>query len=183
MRTLPRISTTGKLNSSSYNNKGFTLIELIVVIIIMSVLLVFAMPRMSGFIFQDDTDQMIRWLVIKARSLRNRAVEQQKDYFLNIDIDNSRLWVTDETIDTEEAMNKASENGFSLPESVVIRDVVYPGIGKALQGTVVISFRKQGYADQAVIHIRDQDDRNVSLMVEAFLPSVRWVEDYAETYR
>ena len=168
---------------TQHSSKGFTLIELIVVIVIMSVLLVFTVPRMSGFIFQDDTDQIVRWLVIKGRALRNGAVEQQKDYFLNIDIDNSKLWVTDETIDTEEAMEKAYKNSFSLPETVVIRDVVYPGAGKALQGSVAISFHKQGYADQAIIHIRDDDDRNVSLMVEAFLPSVRWVEEYVEAFR
>ncbi|MFH2063850.1 MAG: prepilin-type N-terminal cleavage/methylation domain-containing protein [Pseudomonadota bacterium] len=165
------------------NNKGFTLIELIVVIIIMSVMLVFATPRLSGFIFPDDTNEIIRWLVVKARLLRNNAVQHQKHYYLNIDIDNSRLWVTDESVDTEEALKKAYENSYPLPESVRLLDVEFPGRGKVLQGTVEISFNKQGYADPAIIHIGGPDDRKVSLMIEAFLPSVKWVEEYVEAFR
>ena len=182
-----KISITGKLNNRLIlkikNNQGFTLIELIVVVIIMSVMLVFATPRLSGFIFPDDTNKIVRWLVIKARLLRNSAVQQQKNFFLNIDIDNNRLWVTDESVDTEEALNKAMENSFSLPESVRFLDVEFPGRGKTLQGTVEIAFNKQGYSDQAIIHIEGDDDRKISLLVEAFLPSVKWVEDYVEAFR
>jgi len=164
-------------------NSGFTLIELIVVVIIMSVMLVFAIPRLSGFIFPDDTNKIVRWIVVKARMLRNNAVQHQKDYVLNLDIDNNRLWIADESMDTEEALKTAQDNGYSLPETVRLIDVVFPGQGKVIQGTVEIRFTKKGYSDQAIIHIEGSDDRKVSLFVEAFLPSVKWVEEYVETFR
>jgi len=164
-------------------NNGFTLIELIVVVIIMSVMLVFAGPRLSGFIFPDDTNKIVRWLIVNARSLRSNAVQQQKNYTLNLDIDNNRLWVADESMDTEEALKKAYEKSYSLPETVRLLDVEFPGRGRVLQGTAEISFYKKGYSDQAIIHIQGLDDRKVSLLVESFLPSVKWVEEYVDTFR
>jgi prepilin-type N-terminal cleavage/methylation domain-containing protein len=164
-------------------DKGFTLIELIVVVIIMSVMLVFAAPRLSGFIFPDDTNKVVRWLIVKSRLLKSNAVQGQKDYTLNLDIDNNRLWIADESMDTEEALKKAYDQSYSLPDTVRLLDVEYPGRGRVLQGTAEISFYKKGYSDQAIIHIEGGDDRKVSLLVEAFLPSVKWVEDYVETFR
>jgi len=164
-------------------NSGFTLIELIVVVIIMSVMLVFATPRLSGFIFPDDTNKIVRWIVVKARMLRNNAVQQQKDYVLNLDIDNNSLWIADESMDTEEALKLAHENGYPLPETVRLLDVEFPGQGKVTQGTAEIRFNKKGYADQAIVHIQGSDDRKISLFVEAFLPSVTWVEEYVEAFR
>lgn len=164
-------------------NSGFTLIELIVVVIIMSVMLVFATPRLAGFIFPDDTNKIVRWIVVKARMLRNNAVQHQKDYILNLDIDNNSVWIADESMDTEEALKLAHENGYPLPETVRLLDVEFPGQGKVIQGTAEIRFNKKGYSDQAIVHIQGSDDRKVSLFVETFLPSVTWVEEYAEAFR
>ncbi|MFO7560982.1 MAG: type II secretion system protein, partial [Desulfobacterales bacterium] len=85
-------------------NSGFTLIELIVVIVILSVLLVFAMPRFSSFIFTDNTDRIARWVIFKAGSLKNRAVKEQKQYVINVDLDNNRFWITDESMLDEETL-------------------------------------------------------------------------------
>ncbi len=163
-------------------NSGFTLIELIVVIVIMSIMLVFAAPQFSGFIFPDDTNKIVRWIIVKTKLLRNKAVQDQKNYIVNADIDNNRLWVTDESMVTEEELKKASEASFNLSENVNLLDVEFPGRGRLMQGTAEIVFYKKGYSDQAIIHIAGSDDQKISLFLKAFLPSVTVVEDYAESY-
>ncbi len=163
-------------------NSGFTLIELIVVIVIMSVLLVFAMPRFSSFIFTDDTDRIARWVIFKAGSLKNRAVKEQKEYVINVDLDNNRFWITDESMLDEEALQSASDKSYNLPENVRILDVEFPGRGRIMQGIAEIFFYKKGYSDQAVIHIEGDDERKISLFIEPFLPSVKLVEEYAASY-
>jgi len=163
-------------------NSGFTLIELIVVIIIMSVLLVFAMPRFSSFIFTDNMDKVARWLIFKAGSLKNRAVKDQRYYVINVDLDNNRFWITDESMIDEEALQRAAEKSYTLPENVRILDVEFPGRGRTVNGIAEIFFYKKGYSDQAVIHIEGDDERKISLFVEPFLPSVKLVEEYAASY-
>jgi prepilin-type N-terminal cleavage/methylation domain-containing protein len=163
-------------------NSGFTLIELIVVIVIMSVLLVFAMPRFSSFILTDNMDTVTRWLIFKANSLKNRAVKDQKYYVINVDLDNNRFWITDESMVDEETLQHAADKSYNLPENVRILDVEFPGKGRTMQGIAEIFFYKKGYSDQAVIHIKGDDERKISLFVEPFLPSVKLVEEYAASY-
>jgi prepilin-type N-terminal cleavage/methylation domain-containing protein len=163
-------------------DSGFTLIELIVVIIIMSVLLVFAMPRFAGFIFTDDMDTVIRALVLKAGSLKNRAVRDQKFYVLNIDLDNNRFWITDESMVDEETLQGAVKQSYTLPGDVRIMDVEFPGKERTMNGIAEIFFYKKGYSDQAVIHIEGDDERKMSVLIEPFLPSIKLVEEYATSY-
>ncbi|MFO7557676.1 MAG: hypothetical protein R6X10_02510, partial [Desulfobacterales bacterium] len=141
-----------------------------------------AMPRFSSFIFTDNTDRIARWVIFKAGSLKNRAVKEQKQYVINVDLDNNRFWITDESMLDEETLQSASDKSYNLPENVRILDVEFPGRGRVVQGIAEIFFYKKGYSDQAVIHIEGDGERKISLFIEPFLPSVKLVEEYAASY-
>ncbi|MCP4672504.1 MAG: hypothetical protein GY857_14510 [Desulfobacula sp.] len=153
------------------------MIELIVVIVLISIMLFVAIPNFSGFLFTDNADKAVRWIMIKAKHLKERSVIDQKYYVLNANLDENRLWIYDETMDTEEALSEARKNGYEFPENVVLLDVEYPGRGIVTTGTAEIYFYKKGYSDRAIIHLGHNDEKKMTLVIESFLPDVKLYEE------
>lgn len=157
---------------------GFTLIELIVVIALVSIMLLFAVPNFSAFFSSDSTSGALRWLIVKIRVLKTSAVREQKLYILHADMDTDQFWITDESMTTEEEKAAAMEQGLSLPDDVEIADVEFPRTGRVPEGTVEIAFYKRGYSDRAVIHLEEDGGKSTSVFVEPFLSTVKVVDTY-----
>ncbi|MEW6673898.1 MAG: type II secretion system protein [Thermodesulfobacteriota bacterium] len=158
-------------------NSGYTLIELVVVVTLISIMLFFAVPRFQGTILTDSTKTLSRWVIVKTRSLKAAAVRDQKRYMLNIDLDAGKFWVTSETM-SEEALQNAERDGYRLPEDIRIIDVEFPLKGKITGGRVEISFYKADYSDKVVIHIENDRRRQMTFLIEPFLTGVKLYEQY-----
>ena len=155
---------------------GFTLIELIVVMALLSLTLAIAMPRLQDFLLVDHARKAGRWIILQVPSLKDRAVREQKTYRMHIDIDTARIWISDETMDEDQLLEAASR-GFELTGRLEVLDVEYPNAEKISSGTAEIRFHPRGYSDRAIIHLRDDEDR-FSFQVEPFLSNVIMFEDY-----
>lgn len=158
-------------------NSGYTLIELVVVIALISIMLFFAIPRFQGAVFTDNTRKVSRWIINTIRSLKAAAVRDQKQYVLIIDIDSGKFQITTDSM-SEEERQSAGQNEFTLPEDVRIIDVEFPFKGKVTGGQVEISFYKSDYSDKAMIHIINDRRRQMSFLIEPFLPGVKLYEEY-----
>ncbi len=156
---------------------GFTLIELIVVVCLISIMLFFSLPRFQDAVLSDSTKKTSLWIIGKVRALKENAVSNQKLYTLHINIDTDRLWITNESMSEEELQN-AELQGFELPDDVKALDVEYPYKGKISAGQADICFYKKGYSDKVLIHIKD-DDEELSFLIEPFLSKVKLYEKYA----
>jgi len=159
------------------NNSGYTLIELVVVITLISIMLFFAIPRFQGAVFTDNTNKFSRWIITKIRGLKEAAVRDQKRYMLNVNLDIGKFWVTSDSM-SEEELQHAEQDGYSLPEDVHIVDMEFPLKGKITSGQVEISFYKADYSDKVMIHIENDSRRQLSFLVEPFLPGVKLYEKY-----
>ena len=73
---------------------GFTLVELIVVVALISLLLFIAMPRFQDTILSDERRKMANWIMFKTQSLREKSIRDQVVYVLHVDIDNQHMWVS-----------------------------------------------------------------------------------------
>jgi prepilin-type N-terminal cleavage/methylation domain-containing protein len=166
---------TNKPHCSS--SSGFTLIELMVVIALISIMLMVATPNFSGFLFTDNTNKTARWIMVKVKLLKERAVCDQKDYVLNADLDSNFFWITDETMETDEDLLAAQKNGYELPEGVALVSIASSSRGEVSSGQTEVFFNKKGYSDQAVIMIEGEDDRKLYLTIESFLPAVKLFEE------
>jgi len=158
-------------------NSGFTLIELIVVITLISIMLFFSLPRFQVGILADNTKKVSRWIMTKVRVLKAAAAGDQKRYALNVNIDNNSFWVTTETMSAEE-LQHAEQNRYRLPAGINIIDIEFPTKGKISTGHAEIRFYKNNYSDKALIHIEDDDNRQFSFLIEPFLPGVKFYEQY-----
>jgi prepilin-type N-terminal cleavage/methylation domain-containing protein len=157
--------------------QGYTLIELIVVISLISILLFFSIPRLKQTVLIDSLKATSRWIIGKVQVLRERAVLDQKRYILHVDIDENRLWITDESMPLEE-IEAASQQAFDLPADLKIREVEFPDREIISAGRADINFYPRGYSDKAMIHLQNDDGEQRSLLIEPFLTKVKIFETY-----
>ena len=156
------------------DNRAFTLIEMIVVTALISIMLVVAIPRLSGGLFADGSDDTARWVIGTVRRLKEKSVVDQKTYLLNVSPDIQRMWVT--TADMTDADSDAArEEGYRLPGGTNIDNVAYHQNERLSSGTIPIAFYPQGYSDKAIIRIRTGDGGRLALIIEPFLANVELV--------
>jgi prepilin-type N-terminal cleavage/methylation domain-containing protein len=171
-------SDSGFRSANSTCIRGFSLVELVVVLFLIGIMLSFTLPRFHDTILTNHTQSVSRRIIATVQSLKERSVRDQKLYILHVNLDTRRLWVTHEPMSVEEREN-AKQKGYALPDDVVLLDVETPGKGKIASGQADIHFYKKGYSDRALIHIED-DDHQRSFLIETFLSRVRLYEKYVE---
>jgi prepilin-type N-terminal cleavage/methylation domain-containing protein len=74
--------------------RGFTLLELVLVMLIMATLLAVAVPSLSGFGAGRQLDQSAVQVVAVANWARDRAIQEGRVYRLNMDAAAGSYWVT-----------------------------------------------------------------------------------------
>jgi prepilin-type N-terminal cleavage/methylation domain-containing protein len=159
--------------------KGFTLIELTVVVFLIGVMLAVSIPRFRYSLITDNLKSTTRRIVGLITGLRNEAIREQKTYLLHFDIVSNQLWVDFDDI-TKEEREMAQEKAFQLPLDVRIIDVWTKGKGKRINGEVNIRFSKKGYVEQTVIHLGAEDGREFSLLLNPFLTKIESYDRYID---
>ncbi|HET6489034.1 MAG TPA: prepilin-type N-terminal cleavage/methylation domain-containing protein, partial [Syntrophales bacterium] len=74
------------------DTKGYTLIEISVVIVLVGVILLMAIPRVRDTITNDRMRSAARHLSGAARELKANAVREQVDHYLHLDLDRRVVW-------------------------------------------------------------------------------------------
>jgi prepilin-type N-terminal cleavage/methylation domain-containing protein len=166
----------GRPRQRAGTKAGFTLIELIVVISLISLMLFFAIPRFGTDFVSDDLNTVSRWIILKVRTLKEQAFLQQKRYVLHVDMAANRLWISNDAM-SEEELEKAAAEAYQLPEDVKLIDVAYPLKGLLASGEAEIWFFKSGYSEKALIHIGNDADDKRTFLIEPFLPTVKFFEE------
>jgi general secretion pathway protein H len=159
--------------------KGFTLIELTVVVFLIGVMLAVSIPRIRYSLITDNLKSTTRRIVGLITGLRNEAIREQKTYLLHFDIGSNQLWIDFDDI-TKEGREMAQEKAFQLPVDVRIIDVWTKGKGKRVEGEVSIRFSKKGYAEQTVIHLGAEDGREFTLLLNPFLAKIKSYDKYVD---
>jgi prepilin-type N-terminal cleavage/methylation domain-containing protein len=157
-----------RVRNWSFNKKGFTLIELMLVIMVVGVILFLAVPATRDALTTDKLKKASRQLFGLERKLRVEAVRDQIDYILNFDLPGSVFWIT--TMDmTAEKIAEVKKNAQHLPEGVIIADII---IGendqKQTGGEIIIRFTKNNTCTPAVIHLAYEESR-MTLTLSPFL--------------
>jgi len=161
--------------------KGYTLIEIAVVVVLVGVILLLAVPRVQDTVTGDRMRSAVRNLAGAARELRAEAVREQVDHFLHIDLDRRVAWNTRDDM-TAEVRTVRRSQARPLPSGVRIADVALADEGKKNQGEVVIRFFRQGYVQPAAIHLTD-DDRTMTLIFQPFLSTFEVKDSYVDVWQ
>ncbi|MDA8139865.1 MAG: type II secretion system protein [Desulfobacteraceae bacterium] len=156
---------------------GFTLIELMVVMLLITIMFAVTIPRLSTNVGQDPRKRTTRWLMNTISALRSAAMEKQKSQILVVDLDEKRFYVADAEMN-EEAKSEAAKGGFALPSSLHLIEVQYPNKKSVGSGTAEIVFYPGGFSEQAAINMETDDNERFCFKVEPLLPRIKVVEDW-----
>ena len=74
--------------------RGYTLIEISVVIVLVGVIFLLAIPRVQDTVTNDRMRSAVRNLSGAARDLKASAVREQVDHYLHLDLDRRVVWNT-----------------------------------------------------------------------------------------
>ena len=160
-----RISPPSPIRDTRYeirdspSQAGFTLLEITLVIVIISVVITIVMPRLRDTGKAEMQSQAHR-LQMVFRLLRSEAVLNGAAYRLNYDLDRERYWVTPDEAGSDLADFARSfgslGRGTQIQDPVEIMDIDLPTLaGKIGQGQIFTVFYPDGSIDPTIIHIGD----------------------------
>jgi len=166
---------------SPHMMRGYTLIELIVVIVLLGLMLGVSIPRFRQALLSDSLDTAALRVIGLVQNLREKAISGQVPYILHFDIRENRIWAFAGNA-SEEEQEIARDRAYELPQDIRIQDVWTWSNGKFFdEGT--IRFSRKGYIEQSVIHLQSEDGREVSLELTPFLGSIKIHEGYVDINR
>lgn len=162
------------------NSKGYTLLELIVVVVLLGMVFSFTAPKFRDAVLNDSLKSATRILIGKINVLRSSAIQENTDYFLKFDLEKNEYWHEYATSSAEGKKSDYEKSVESLPHDVRITDIWFKDKGKKMAGEPVIRFTKRGYAQQSAIHLESEDGREFTILINQFLPKTKVMEDYVE---
>lgn len=169
------------ISRKAYHDRGYTLIEVTVVVVLIGVVLLLAVPRVQDTVTNDRMRSAVRNLSGMARELKASAAREQVDHYLHLDLDKRLVWNTRDDMTAENRTLRRAQ-ARSLPSGVTISDVAFAEEGKKSQGEVIIRFFSQGYVQPVAIHLTD-GERVMTLIFQPFLSTFEVQDKYVEAYR
>lgn len=179
-----RILKAGKVSKIS-GSFGFTLLELIVVLFIISIMFGFAAPEFSQRLFRDDVETTLNWIVFNAGKLKADAKNRNKDFYMcinsveniiSIKADSKENESFDEQIDKIGSSEREIKAELNVPENISIDRVEFRRSKEQTDDDLCIQFYKKGYSDHAIIHISDFDGNYYSCLIQPFISKVKVYE-------
>ncbi len=175
-----------------HDARGFTLIEMIVVIAIVAMLFMIAAPRISRVVTSQQKNFAIFTGMIAATFddafLKNRT-DFLKIYLSSPDPEDQASPKDDSHRKNGVAVVNIVNNQWidcsrkalrykEFPDSFLIEEVITPTGEKIANGNVLIPFYPQGYANNYVIHVLVKGEQKWSIKIDKHLKEPKVIEGY-----
>lgn len=165
-------------------SRGFTLLEILVVMVLISLVTAFTLPSIRTSLFTDQLKATARRLVGFVTEVSQDAVRNQSEYRIEFDLEQSRITATPATSgakqDDQAETEKNRVASLEVPESVRIVDVESNSGGKLSMGTAALFLSKKGYIDKTAIHLRSEDGDDMTIILSPFLGVTRIFDSYVD---
>lgn len=149
--------------------RGVTFIELVIVVMILSILLLFAVPNMRGVYERNKLVSASRQIISLIRYARAEAITGEREIELTFDVERNKYWLDLKKFDrilgsgdrkTERRELIEQEN--SLPQFVYFNKITTEGDEEGQEKTDVITFYPDGSATGASIVLVNKTPRKKS---------------------
>ena len=150
---------------------GFTLIEIIVVMLIMGIIVLASVPYFGSFANRTKLESSCRDWMAYANYARSQAVLNGSNYRMNCDLDQQTFWLTYQASTSELAGQYVPVDGMwgktvSIDSSVQLVSIQFDQNSPQDSGLLTIDFSPRGTAVDALITFQtyaEQDQKVVSL--------------------
>jgi prepilin-type N-terminal cleavage/methylation domain-containing protein len=161
------------------NQKGFTLLELIIVCLLISVSLAFSVPNLRQALVIDQLAANSRKVIALIQQVRNLAAQKQQPYLVYFDLDRKKIWYQqDVPASKEEKKQGIPHPNIQLSPSVRIRDLQIGTAEKKMSGDTTLWVNKQGYVEQTILHLTDDQDNVITLVLSPFFSTIKAYDTY-----
>jgi prepilin-type N-terminal cleavage/methylation domain-containing protein len=189
---LPVIEHT-KSRRAEVNNRqhGFTLLEMLVVLTLISIMLAISVPRFRNSLFTDPLSSSARQIIATVREARQQALQSDNGCFIITVIEEKKLELScpDSKAAADEEQDRSSEDqsdeetttgkSIILPEETRIESI-YNGRGQRYAtGTVRLWINPRGLMEPAIFNLISGDD-SIGMSFSPFLPEVRMADQAIE---
>lgn len=159
--------------------RGFTLIEIVIVVFIIGLIALLLLPRITG-ISKGNAKTAIRHLTGTIQSLRDEAEIRQRIFRLSFYLSEQRYDASylDEKGEFVPYHSDSVEKA-AWGREIVLKDVVTLRQGKVTEGTASLFFYPQGRVEKGLFHFED-GGRPMTLQVHALSGKVKWIDGYVE---
>lgn len=171
---------------------GFTLVELVVVIAIISILFMIAVPRVSRvFTTQRQHFAVLTGVIVKSF---DDAFLHNRTNYLTIYLKTPAASETADLRDDAHRNNgyavQVIEDGMlkdhrltslryrSFSDDFIIEEVISQAGGKVTEGRAMIPFYPQGYSDNVIIHILVNGSQQWSVRIDKHMKEPKVIEGY-----
>ncbi|MFA7062496.1 MAG: prepilin-type N-terminal cleavage/methylation domain-containing protein [Pedobacter sp.] len=162
------------------NHRGFTLIEIVVVLVIISMAMMLVIPRLPSS-ESENLKSSARTLASTLRYLQDRAAAGRTIYYLRLEPGTDQVKVLERGYDGSE-----KEPGDPLllqrpiREGIQVADVFIPRLGKVYDGQLRLEVGMGGIRDFVVIHLRSTDGIFWTVMAFPSSGKVKVYDGYQE---
>jgi prepilin-type N-terminal cleavage/methylation domain-containing protein len=129
--------------------KGFTLVELVLVMLIVCTVLATAAPALRGFFASRRTDDAGAQVLALIQFARSQAAAEGRVYRLNLDLSRNTYWLTAQGATSFDHLGTEFGRTFTFPDGT---SVELEGVGTRPDGSY-ISFYPTGLTEAAVIRL------------------------------
>ncbi|MFQ5653681.1 MAG: Tfp pilus assembly protein FimT/FimU [Planctomycetota bacterium] len=168
-----RSRTRSRTGIAPLSRGGYTLIELVVVIIILGILASMAIPRLEGLSPRYRLRAAAREVGAKIHWVRNQAGGAGERYGLHYDLEEGKLWIIlppgpdddpDLALEDRERLTK-----LELPRAIRIDEVLLADGSSVQSGGVEIEFDPYGHEGSHIVYLRNELDALIAVKFNALL--------------
>ena len=163
-----------------HDERGFTMVELAMVILVLSIVMAMVMPRFAGTLERQQLRSTINVVHGTVRYLQAHAALTKRVYRLTFDLDRQVMSVCYFEGETCRPETSRELREYVLPANVRVLDVVSPQGTKTREGEAVTHFHPTGLAEPSIIHLITDSNQKATLMIEPLAGRVKVFDDYVE---
>lgn len=131
---------------------GFTLLELVLVMVILCTVLAMAAPSLRGFFASCETSDAAAQLVALTQLARSQAIAEGRVYRLNLDVQRRTYWLTVQEQGAFRELYSEFGRVFSLPKDTLIELENIPKYGS----DHYVEFSPQGRTQAGTIRLTNR---------------------------
>jgi type II secretion system protein H len=155
---------------------GFTLIELVVVLVILGVTAAVAFPMVEGIFPNGYLRSSARRLVGMIRYAQSQAALSGKESLLYYDLDKGEYWIVREGKEDFEGEGADEAGKRYLLEGVRFHSIITAGRGKISEGVASSRFSPRGWVEETTIYLQNEKGEKLSILIKGPVGRVRILE-------